>query len=59
MFMGEVFTGIPGQYVPVRETVRSFREILDGKVDHLSEQAFVNVGTIDDAAAKANELGSV
>jgi F-type H+-transporting ATPase subunit beta len=59
MFMGEVFTGIPGQYVPVRETVRSFKEILEGKVDHLSEQAFVNVGTIDDAAAKANELGSV
>ena len=59
MFMGEVFTGIPGQYVPLRENVRSFKEILEGKVDHLSEQAFVNVGTIDDAAAKANELGSV
>jgi len=59
MFMGEVFTGIPGQYVPLRENVRSFREILEGKVDHLPEQAFVNVGTIDDAAAKANQMGTV
>jgi F-type H+-transporting ATPase subunit beta len=56
MFMGEVFTGIPGQYVPVRENVRSFKEILEGKVDHLPEQAFVNVGTIDDAVAKAQKL---
>jgi F-type H+-transporting ATPase subunit beta len=56
MFMGEVFTGIPGQYVPIRETVRSFKEILEGKHDGLPEQAFVNVGTIDDAVAKAQKL---
>jgi F-type H+-transporting ATPase subunit beta len=59
MYMGEVFTGIPGQYVPVRDTVRSFKEILDGKVDHLPEQAFVNVGTIEMAVEKANQLGQV
>jgi F-type H+/Na+-transporting ATPase subunit beta len=58
MFMGEVFTGIPGQYVPVRETVRGFKEILEGEHDALPEQAFVNVGTIDDAIAKAQKLES-
>ncbi len=56
MFMGEVFTGIPGQYVPIRETVRSFKEILEGKHDALPEQAFVNVGTIDEAIAKAQKM---
>ena len=40
MFVAEVFTGIPGQYVPVRETVRGFKEILEGKHDALPEQAF-------------------
>jgi F-type H+-transporting ATPase subunit beta len=59
MFMGEVFTGIPGQYVPVRDTVRSFKEILEGKADHLAEQAFVNVGTLEMAVEKANKLGEV
>jgi F-type H+-transporting ATPase subunit beta len=59
MFMGEVFTGIPGQFVPIRESVRSFKEILEGKVDHLPEQAFVNVGTIDMANEKANKLGEI
>jgi F-type H+/Na+-transporting ATPase subunit beta len=58
MFMGEVFTGIPGQYVPIRETVRGFKEILNGQHDALPEQAFVNVGTIDDAIAKAQKLES-
>jgi F-type H+-transporting ATPase subunit beta len=56
MFMGEIFTGIPGQYVSVRDNVRSFKEILDGKHDHLPEQAFVNVGTIEDAVAKAQQM---
>jgi len=56
MFMGEVFTGIPGQYVPIRETVRGFKEILDGKHDSLPEQAFVNVGTIDQAVEKAQKM---
>ncbi|HZP57338.1 MAG TPA: F0F1 ATP synthase subunit beta [Dehalococcoidia bacterium] len=56
MFMGEVFTGIPGQYVPIRETVRGFKEILEGKHDNLPEQAFVNVGTIDQAVEKAQQM---
>src|SRR5438874_677395 len=56
MYMGEVFTGIPGQYVPVRETVRGFKEILEGAHDALPEQAFVNVGTIDQAMEKAQKM---
>ena len=58
MFMGEIFTGIPGQYVSVRENVRGFKEILEGKHDNLPEQAFVNVGTIDDAIAKAQKISA-
>ncbi len=58
MFMGEMFTGIPGQYVPVRETVRGFKEILEGKHDNLPEQAFVNVGTIDQAVEKAAKMAA-
>ncbi|WP_322509797.1 F0F1 ATP synthase subunit beta [Anaerolinea sp.] len=56
MFVAEQFTGRPGVYVPLRETVRGFREILDGKHDDLPEQAFYMVGTIDDAVARALEL---
>ena len=56
MFVAEQFTGIPGRYVPLRETVRSFREILDGKHDDLPEQAFSMVGTIEDAMEKAKSL---
>ena len=52
----EQFTGIPGAYVPLKETIRSFREILDGKCDDLSEQAFQMVGTIDDAREKEKQL---
>ncbi len=48
-FVGERFIGIPGQYVPVRDTVRSFKEILDGKADDLSEAAFLYTGTIEGA----------
>ena len=48
----EQFTGIPGTYVPLKETIRSFREILDGKCDELSEQAFHMVGTIEDVREK-------
>jgi F-type H+-transporting ATPase subunit beta len=54
--VAEVFTSIPGAYVPRSETVRGFSEILDGKVDDLPEQAFYLVGTIDDARAKAERL---
>jgi F-type H+-transporting ATPase subunit beta len=54
----EQFTGISGTYVPLDETIRSFREILDGKCDDLSEQAFQMVGTIEDARKKAEQLSS-
>jgi F-type H+-transporting ATPase subunit beta len=56
MFVAEAFTGTPGQYVPVAETVRGFKEILEGKHDALPEQAFYMVGTIDQAVEKAKRL---
>jgi F-type H+-transporting ATPase subunit beta len=56
MFVAETFTGRPGAYVPIRETVRGFREILDGKHDDIPEQAFFMVGTVDDAVERAKEL---
>ncbi len=56
MFVAEQFTGQPGRYVTLRETVRGFREVLDGKHDQLPEQAFYMVGTIDDAVEKAERL---
>ena len=52
-FVAELFTGTPGQYVPLKETIRGFKEILEGKHDDLPEGAFYMVGTIDDAVAKA------
>ena len=55
-FVGERFTGYPGRYVRLEDTVRSFRAILDGKHDDLPEQAFMFVGTIDDAIERANQL---
>ena len=55
-FVAEQFTGNPGQYVPVRETVRGFREILEGKHDGLPEQAFYMVGNIDSAVEKGRRL---
>ncbi|MBQ7916815.1 MAG: F0F1 ATP synthase subunit beta [Firmicutes bacterium] len=51
--VAENFTGLPGVYVPLSETIRGFREILDGLHDDLPESAFLSVGTIDDAVAKA------
>jgi F-type H+-transporting ATPase subunit beta len=56
--VAEQFTGISGKYVPLRETVRGFREILDGKCDDLPEQAFMMVGMIDEAVEKAEKLAS-
>ena len=56
--VAEQFTGMKGKYVPLRETIRGFKEILDGLHDDLPEQAFLYVGTIDDAGAKARELMS-
>ncbi|MBO0707155.1 MAG: F0F1 ATP synthase subunit beta [Candidatus Dormibacteraeota bacterium] len=58
MFVAERFTGQPGAYVPVKETVRAVQEILDGKHDDLPEQAFYMVGTIDDAVEKAERMRS-
>ncbi|HKA26805.1 MAG TPA: F0F1 ATP synthase subunit beta [Gaiellaceae bacterium] len=57
MFVAEVFTGQPGKYVKLEDTIRGFQEILDGKHDDLPEQAFYMVGTIEDAVAKASEQG--
>ena len=54
--VAEQFTGMKGKYVPLRETIRGFKEILDGLHDDLPEQAFLYVGTIDEAVAKAREL---
>jgi F-type H+-transporting ATPase subunit beta len=56
MFVAETFTGTPGKYVPIAETVRGFKEILDGQHDSLPEQAFYMVGTIEEAVEKAKEL---
>ncbi len=58
MHVAEQFTGQDGRYVPLRETVDGFREILDGKYDTLPEQAFHMVGNIEDAVKKAEQLGS-
>jgi F-type H+/Na+-transporting ATPase subunit beta len=55
-FVAEQFTGFAGKYVPIAETVRSFREIVDGKYDHLPEQAFFMVGTIEEAVEKAEKM---
>ena len=55
-YSAEQFTGEPGVYVPVKETIRGFKEILEGKYDHLPEEAFRFVGTIDDVIKKAESL---
>ena len=52
-FVAETFTGIPGKYVPLKETIRGFKMIIDGEMDEYPESAFFNVGTIDDVIAKA------
>jgi F-type H+-transporting ATPase subunit beta len=55
-FVAEVFTGSPGKYVPLKETIQSFKGIVEGEYDHLPEQAFYMVGTIDEAVEKAKKL---
>ena len=55
-FVAEQFTGLPGKYVPIAETVKSFKEIVDGKHDTVPEQAFYMVGTIEEALAKAEKM---
>ncbi|WP_020648161.1 F0F1 ATP synthase subunit beta [Solimonas variicoloris] len=54
--VAEIFTGSPGKYVSLKETIRGFRGIVDGQYDHLPEQAFYMVGTIDEAVEKASKL---
>ena len=56
--VAEVFTGSPGKYVPLKETIRGFKMIVDGDVDHLPEQAFYMVGGIDEAIKKAEDMGA-
>ena len=55
-FVGEVFTGLPGVYVPVEETIRSFEALIGGDLDDVPEQAFLNVGGVDEVLAKAKSL---
>jgi F-type H+-transporting ATPase subunit beta len=57
-FVAEQFTGIKGKYVKIEDTVKSIKEILDGKHDHLPEQAFYMVGGIEEVVEKAKEMES-
>ena len=57
MFVAEVFTGRPGAYVPIQETIRGFKEILEGKHDSISEQHFFMSGTIDEVVERAKNAG--
>ena len=57
-FVAEIFTGAPGKYVPLKDTIKGFKEILDGKHDDLPEQAFYLVGNIEEALEKAKKLAS-
>ena len=54
--VAENFTGIPGKYVPLKDTIRSFKDLVAGKYDDLPEQAFLNVGSIEEAVEKAKTL---
>ena len=58
MFVAETFTGQEGRYVPINETVRGFKEILEGRHDSLPEQAFYMTGTIDEVVERAKALES-
>ena len=57
-FVAEQFTGMPGKYVKLEDTIRSFRAVLNGEYDHLPEQAFYMVGAIEEAVEKAEKLKS-
>ncbi|MBQ1477658.1 MAG: F0F1 ATP synthase subunit beta, partial [Erysipelotrichaceae bacterium] len=54
--VAEQFTGLPGQYVPLKDTIRSFKALLEGKYDHLPEQVFMSCGAIEDVEEKARNL---
>ena len=58
-FVAQEFTGTPGSYVKIKDTVQAFKELVEGKWDHLPEQAFYMVGPIEDAVAKAKRLGAM
>jgi F-type H+-transporting ATPase subunit beta len=58
-FVAQEFTGTPGAYVKIKDTVRGFKELVEGKWDHLPEQAFYMVGPIEDVVAKAKRLGAM
>ena len=53
--VAETFTGVPGKFVPLKETIKGFRMILDGEMDEYPENAFFNVGSIEDVKAKAEQ----
>ena len=55
-FVAEVFTGSPGKYVSLKDTIAGFRGIVDGEYDHLPEQSFYMVGSIDEVVEKAKEM---
>ena len=55
-FVAETFTNTPGKYVPLKETIRGFKAIVDGEFDHLPEQAFYMVGAIEEAEEQAKTL---
>ena len=57
--VSEKFNGFPGKYVPLKETIRGFKEILEGKHDNLPESAFLFVGTIDEAIEKAKQIENI
>ena len=54
--VAEVFTGSPGKYVPLKDTIRGFKAIVNGEYDHLPEQAFYMIGAIEEAVEKAKKL---
>jgi F-type H+-transporting ATPase subunit beta len=58
MFVAQAFTNRAGRYVPIGETVRGFRAILDGQVDHFAERAFYMQGTLDDVIASSRQTTS-
>jgi ATP synthase alpha/beta chain, C terminal domain len=55
-FVAETFTGVQGKYVPLAETIKGFKAIIDGEMDEYPEGAFFNVGTIDEVKAKAEAM---
>jgi F-type H+-transporting ATPase subunit beta len=57
-FVAEAFTGTPGRYVKLEDTIRSFHQIVDGKCDHIPEQAFYMAGTIDEVFERAETMGA-